>query len=89
MALGASPGTMMQMVLRQGLALAVIGAGIGLVVSLLVSRVLSKLLYETAPSDPLTFGVSALVLVLVASAACWLPARRASRIDPILALRQD
>jgi ABC-type antimicrobial peptide transport system permease subunit len=88
-ALGARPGTVMALVLRQGLTLAAIGAGIGLVGALFVSRLLSKLLFEVAPTDPLTFGISVLVLLAVAGVACWVPSRRAARIDPILALRQD
>jgi len=50
---------------------------------------LSKLLYEVTPTDPLTFGISVLTLIIVAAVACWLPSRRAARIVPILALRQD
>ncbi len=88
-ALGARPGTVMALVLRKGLTLAVIGAGLGLVGASLVSRLLSKLLYEVAPTDPLTFGVSVLALIVVAGVACWAPSRRAARIDPITALRQD
>jgi predicted permease len=88
-ALGARPGTVMALVLRQGLTLAAIGAAVGLVGALFVSRLLSKLLFEVAPTDPLTFGISVLVLLAVAGVACGVPSRRASRIDPILALRQD
>jgi ABC-type antimicrobial peptide transport system permease subunit len=88
-ALGARPGTVMALVLRQGLSLALVGAGIGLVGAFLVSRLLSKLLFEVAPSDPLTFGISVVLLMAVAGAACWLPSRRAARIDPIVALRQE
>jgi predicted permease len=88
-ALGARPGAVMALVLRKGLALAVMGAGLGLVGASLASRLLSKLLYEVAPTDPLTFGISVLVLIVVAGVACWVPSRRAARIDPILALRQD
>jgi len=88
-ALGARPGEVMAMVLRQGLSLAVIGAGIGLVGSIFVSGLLSKMLFEVAPTDPLTFGVSVLVLIVVAGVACWAPSHRAARIDPIAALRHD
>jgi predicted permease len=89
MALGARPGAVTALVLRHGLTLALTGAGLGLGGAYLSSRLLSKLLYEVAPTDPLTFGISVLVLIAVAGAACWAPARRAARIDPILALRQD
>ena len=88
-ALGARPGAVMALVLRKGLTLAAIGAGLGLVGALLTARLLSKLLYEVDPTDPLTFGMSVLVLIVVAGVACWVPSRRAARIDPILALRQD
>jgi putative ABC transport system permease protein len=89
MALGASPAAVMALVLGKGLTLALIGAGLGLVGASLVSQLLSRLLYEVTPTDPLTFGVSVLTLIVVAAVACWLPSRRAARIDPILALRQD
>jgi ABC-type antimicrobial peptide transport system permease subunit len=88
-ALGARPGAVMALVLRKGLTLAVMGAGLGLVGASLASRLLSKLLYEVSPSDPLTFGISVFALIVVAGVACWIPSRRAARIDPILALRQD
>jgi putative ABC transport system permease protein len=88
-ALGARPGEIMAMVLRQGISLALLGAAIGLVGALLVSRLLSRLLFEVTPTDPLTLAISVLVLVTVAAVACWLPSRRAARIDPILALRHD
>ena len=89
MALGARPGAVMALVLRHGLALAGAGAALGLGAAYLSSRLLSKLLYEVAPTDPLMFGISVLVLIAVAGVACWAPARRAARIDPLLALRQD
>ena len=88
-ALGARPGAVMALVLRKGLTLAGIGAGLGLLGASLATRLLSKLLYEVAPTDPLTFGISVVVLIAVAGLACWIPSRRAARIDPILALRQD
>ena len=89
MALGASPGTVMGLVLRQGLALAIAGAGAGLLGALLVTRLLSKLLYGVTPTDPATFGIAVLLLLAVAGVASWLPARRAARTDPMLALRQE
>uniref|UniRef100_Q023R3 Permease n=1 Tax=Solibacter usitatus (strain Ellin6076) TaxID=234267 RepID=Q023R3_SOLUE len=88
-ALGARPLEIMGMVLGQGLSLAATGAAIGLAGALLVSRLLSKLLFEVTPTDPLTLAISVLVLIIVAAFACWLPSRRAARIDPILALRHD
>jgi predicted permease len=89
MALGAGPGTVMALVLRQGLTLALIGTAAGVLGALTVSRVLSKLLYGVSPTDPIAFGSSALLLLGVAGMACWVPSRRAARIDPMLALRQD
>jgi predicted permease len=88
-ALGARPAEVMRLILRQGLTLAAAGAGLGLAGAFLVSGLLSKLLYGVVPTDPLTFGISVLLLLAVAAVACWVPARRAARIDPILALRQD
>ncbi len=88
-ALGARPTTVMGLLLREGLMLAVTGGGLGLLGALLVSRLLSKLLYEITPNDPLTFGVSVLLLIIVSGVACYIPSRRAAHIDPIVALRQD
>ncbi len=88
-ALGASPATVMRMVLRQGLTLAAAGAGVGLSGALLVSRLFSRLLFEVAPTDSLTFAISVLLLIVVAGLAAYLPSRRASLIHPILALRHD
>jgi ABC-type antimicrobial peptide transport system permease subunit len=89
MALGATPGAVMALLLRQGLTLALFGSGAGLAGAWSVNRLLSKLLYEIAPTDPATFGTSVLLLIVVASLACWVPSRRAARIDPVLALRLD
>jgi ABC-type antimicrobial peptide transport system permease subunit len=76
------------MVLSQGLALALAGAGVGLVGAWIVSHLMAGLLYGVSPSDPLTFISLAVVLVIVALAACYIPARRAMRVDPIVALRE-
>jgi len=89
MALGATPGAVTALLLRRGLTLALAGAVIGLVGAWSVSRLLAKLLYEVAPTDPATFGISLLLLMLVAGLASWIPSRRAARIDPVLALRLD
>jgi ABC-type antimicrobial peptide transport system permease subunit len=89
MALGARPGTVMALVLRQGLALALIGTAAGVLGALTISRVLSKLLYGVTPTDPITFASSAFLLLAVAGMACWVPSRRAARVDPMLALRHD
>ena len=87
MALGASTGRVVGMVVRQGLALALAGIAIGAAASLLFSRVLASQLYGVSPRDPLTFVIVALLLAVVATAASFAPARRAARVDPLAALR--
>jgi predicted permease len=87
-ALGAQRKTILHMVLGQGLALALVGAAVGLVGALIVSHLMAGLLYGVTPGDPLTFISLATVLVIVALAACYIPARRAMRVDPIVALRE-
>ncbi len=87
-ALGAQRKTILHMVLSQGLALALAGAAAGLVGALIVSHLMAGLLYGVSPRDPLTFISLTVVLVIVALAACYIPARRAMRVDPIVALRE-
>jgi ABC-type antimicrobial peptide transport system permease subunit len=77
------------MVLRQGLGLVAGGLVVGLTGALVLGRVLASLLYETEPTDAVTFLGVALVFVVVAALACMMPARRATRVDPILALKSD
>jgi ABC-type antimicrobial peptide transport system permease subunit len=89
MALGAERGQVLRLVLGQGLALAAIGAGIGLVASFVAMRFLSTMLYGVRPTDPITFAGSSAVVILVALAASWIPARRAASIDPMQALRTE
>jgi ABC-type antimicrobial peptide transport system permease subunit len=89
MALGAGRGSVLALVVRQGLILAVVGIGIGICGALSLTRTLGSLLYGVTPTDPFTFATATLVLLGVAALACWLPARQATRIDPMLALRQD
>ena len=88
-ALGAERRNILRLVLGQGLALAAIGAGIGLVASLAAMRLLSTMLYGVKPTDPLTFAGSSALVILVALAASWLPARRAASIDPMQSLRTE
>lgn len=88
-ALGASPDVLLRMVLRRGLALAAFGVVIGLGASWGATRWLQSVLYETSPYDPATYAGVAIVLLVVAAAACWLPARRAARVDPMAALRAE
>ena len=88
-ALGATTGNILRMVLGQGLVTTIIGAAIGLVGAFLLTRTMSSLLFEVSPTDPATvFGV-ALLLVLVALLASYIPARRATRVDPMVALRYE
>jgi putative ABC transport system permease protein len=87
LALGAERGSILAMVLRQGLGLAMAGAGLGLAGSVIVSHLMAGLLYGVTPADPLTFAGVTLVLAGVALAACYIPARRAMRVDPMIALR--
>jgi putative ABC transport system permease protein len=89
MALGAAPGNVLKMILARGLALALVGVSTGLTASFLLTRFLRSLLYGVQPTDPLTFVVVALTLLGVAFLACWLPARRAMRVDPMVALRYE
>jgi putative ABC transport system permease protein len=89
MALGAQGGDVLRLVLRQGLILSVLGVASGISVSLAGTRVLRGLLYGVAPTDPATFAGVALLLVAVALVACLVPARRALRVDPIVALRHE
>jgi ABC-type antimicrobial peptide transport system permease subunit len=77
----------LHLILRQGAKLAVLGLGIGVVFALLLTRLMADLLYGVSATDPLTFGVVAISLLGVAVAACYIPARRATRVDPMVALR--
>lgn len=87
MALGASPADVLRLVLRQGAALALTGIGIGLVAAVAAVRVLNAVLYEISPWDPVAWFVSAATLIAVSLLASWIPARRALRVDPVVALR--
>jgi ABC-type antimicrobial peptide transport system permease subunit len=87
MALGAQTSEVLQMVLLQGMAIATIGLTIGLLASFGATRLLAALLYGVNPSDPTVFTTVTALLATAAFAACYFPARRAVRIDPVLALR--
>jgi len=89
LALGAARGDIIRMVLGHGLRLASAGLLVGLVASLALTRAMQTLLYEVRPADPITFLSVSFLLTGVAALACWLPARRAARVDPMIALRSE
>jgi predicted permease len=89
MALGAHREAVMKLVLREGIVLAVAGAGVGMGVAAGVMRYLASMLYDVHANDPLTMTGVAVLLILVAIAACYIPARRAMRVDPMVALRYE
>src|SRR5262249_17988253 len=85
-ALGAQARDVLRLVLKQGLSLALLGVLLGLAGAYGVTRLINSLLFGVSASDPLTFIVISLLLVTVALLACWIPARRATKVDPIVAL---
>jgi putative ABC transport system permease protein len=89
MALGAQQGSILGLVLKKGMALTVAGVAIGLIAAFALSRLMVSLLFGVSANDPLTFGAIALLLMLVAFLACYIPARRATKIDPLVALRYE
>jgi putative ABC transport system permease protein len=89
MALGASRSDVLRLVVRQGMTMTLIGLAIGLVGAFFMSRLLIGLLYGVSPTDPLTFTAVSIMLLAVALFACLIPARRATRVDPIIALRSE
>jgi macrolide transport system ATP-binding/permease protein len=89
MALGAQLSDVRKLILKQGMVLAVIGAFIGLVIAFGGARLMKSLLYGVSASDPITFTFVGLLLLGIALLACWIPARRASRIEPMIALRAE
>jgi putative ABC transport system permease protein len=89
MALGAQAGDVRRMVMRQGLMLALFGLAIGVIASFVSSRLLTSALFEVTAGDPVTLAAVSFLLILVALLACWLPARRATKVDPMVALRHE
>ena len=88
-ALGATRGSLLLLVLRQGLGLTSVGVGIGLAAALASTRIISGLLFHVSGVDPLTYAAVTAMLVVVAFVACWIPAWRAARVDPMVTLRMD
>jgi predicted permease len=89
LALGAKPRDILRMVLGRGLELTLVGVAIGIVAALAATRLISSMIYGVTTSDPITFAAVAVFLVLVAFLACYVPARRATKVDPLVALRYE
>jgi putative ABC transport system permease protein len=88
-ALGANTRDVLRLVIGQGLKLALLGVTLGVVVALFFTRLMRSLLFNVSATDPLTFAAIALLLLVVALLACWIPARRATKVDPMIALRAE
>jgi putative ABC transport system permease protein len=89
MALGAQKRDVLWMVMREGAKYSLIGISVGLVFALLVTRLLASELYGVSPVDPLTFAFAAIVMGTVTMIACYVPTRRAMKVDPLIALRHE
>lgn len=87
MALGARSGDVMNMIVSQGLKLILIGVAIGVAAASIMTNLMSSLLFGVRATDPMTFIVISLLLIVVALLACWIPAHRATKVDPMIALR--
>jgi putative ABC transport system permease protein len=89
MALGAQPHNVIHLVLGEGMLLAVIGIGVGIAGALTLGKIMEGVLYEIKPRDPATFVAVSLAVAAAAAAACYIPARRAMRVDPMVALKYE
>jgi putative ABC transport system permease protein len=88
-ALGAQTGNVLRLVVKQGMILAAIGVVLGLITSFAMTRLMRTILYEVSATDPVTFIFAPLLIGVVALLACWIPARRAASVDPMVALRNE
>jgi putative ABC transport system permease protein len=89
LALGAARSDILRLVLGHGLKMAMTGVVVGLLVAFALTRLMSSMLFGVGATDPLTFALIALILIVVALLACYIPARRATRVDPLTALRSE
>ncbi|MGH9708590.1 MAG: FtsX-like permease family protein, partial [Candidatus Acidiferrales bacterium] len=89
MALGAQPAGISRMILMEGMKFALIGVAVGLVAALALTRLMSQMIFGVGAFDPLTFAGVSILLIFIAMAACYIPARRAMRTDPMIALRYE
>lgn len=89
MALGAKPNNVLGLILRDGVTMAGAGLALGVVAALGLTRLLSAMLFEISSADPETYAIVLALLSAVALAACWIPARQAARVDPIVVLRSE
>jgi ABC-type antimicrobial peptide transport system permease subunit len=88
-AVGASGGEIVRMIVRQGMTMVLTGIGAGLLAAFVLTRLMANLLFDVKPTDPATFGAVTVLLTATALAASWIPARKAARVDPLVALRHE
>ena len=89
MALGARPADVLKLVVKSGIVLALSGVAIGVAIAFGLTRLMEAVLFGVAPTDALTFAIGSLALVAVAVVACYVPARRATKVDPLMAMRDE